>query len=81
MLQQSFRFAVFPKQLISFNQDKQRIEGVSAYRDSNMMNDCVVTVVNVKKAIVPYKIVIMKKYNQRRNSNNSPKDSEDDKMY
>ena len=27
------------------------------------------------------KIVIMKKYNQRRNSNNSPKDSEDDKMY
>lgn len=40
--------------LQSSEQDKQRIEGVSAYRDSNMMNDCVVTVVNVKKAIVPY---------------------------
>lgn len=40
--------------LQSSEQDKQSIEGVSAYRDSNMMNNCVVTVVNVKKAIIPY---------------------------
>ena len=37
--------------------------------------------IGVLIAVGLLKIVIMKKYNQKRNSNNRSKDSEDDKMY
>lgn len=37
--------------------------------------------IGVLIAVGLLKIVLMKKYNQKKNSNNRPKDYEDDKMY